>query len=855
MILFGSRNYGRSNVLSSYSTCGNCGVFGKLSSFDTSCMGHIYWIPLIPLGRRRITDMCPLCKTGRQMGLREYNNMKSKALSHAVTSMKSEPDNPGVAVSSLQTFMAYGDRQSLQSLAPVLGEKHVTDATVQHMVGEAFEYLGDLERSVEYYRRALHIDQSPTYSEKLAMALIRTGDPGEAEKQLAHIWELKDKTKIGYLYFLVEGYRHYGRHTDALRTLVKIEEIDPTAAEDEVHSRYRESSEELASLGTPILSASLSSPSGMQDERAGTPLWAPLLVPIILVMLAIGIYTFHGIKKGVARDVWLVSGVTESYKVSINEVSYVLEPMQTKKIQLPEGVWKIHVRGLRMPTSEETIRYTTPFWSRALNDDTVVLNPDHQALLVRETVVYGEVSSDSDTSSYELFVGQSMYILDDIEYPFTDLPETIQLSSGSKRVYKDRVYVYDGPMLTKDRLGFVLSHVQNVRQMTDFLKWRSLFSPDDGNTVRTYATIAAGQPENDVLAFLRNGLQLRPMLIDWHRIYQGLMGRLQPDFDLEAEYRVTVEQEPENAVAKYLLGRVVQDRVEAETLFRASDSLPNATGYGYNAIAHLRLCSGQFVTALESSRTALSLNSKPTQFQANFEIGLLATENFQELLDRVRENKKLADMDVVSVAHEAKLLTLLHKPDEAERRVQTYWESLQSTEPDENLPALRAYMGLPIHYVQGDISAYFQGMEAAGMPRVAFEEAVEDGNLKVARDYLDAQSDTSWQGRALLYAVAEKAGASTEAASFLQQVIDALASGGTDERGVANLFLAEGQMLVPEQLENAIFLPADKRILALALGFRHPNLRDFCFGVARLHNFDPVFPYHLVKRMAGSGRE
>ena len=175
--------------------------------------------------------------------------------------------------------------------------------------------------------------------------------------------------------------------------------------------------------------------------------------------------------------------------------------------------------------------------------------------------------------------------------------------------------------------------------------------------------------------------------------------------------------------------------------------------------------------------------------------------------------------------------------------------------PDENLPALRAYMGLPIHYVQGDISAYLQGMVAAGMPRVAFEQAVEDDNLNDARDYLDAQSDTSWQGRALLYALAEQAGASTEAASFLQQVIDTLASGGADERGVATLFLAEGQTLVRQQLENAIFLPADKRILALALGFRHPDLRDFCFGIARLHNFDPVFPYHLVKRMAGNGKE
>lgn len=170
-------------------------------------MGHVYWIPLIPSGRKRVMEMCPSCKTGRQMGLRAYNKAKSKALSDAVASLKSEPDNPEAAVSALQTFMAYGDRQSLESLAPVLGQKHATQASVQYMVGEALEYLGDVEKGLEHYRQVLQLDYRPAYSEELAVALIRKGDLGEAENQLGHIWELKDTTKIGYLYFLVDGYR------------------------------------------------------------------------------------------------------------------------------------------------------------------------------------------------------------------------------------------------------------------------------------------------------------------------------------------------------------------------------------------------------------------------------------------------------------------------------------------------------------------------------------------------------------------------------------------------------------------------------------------------------------------------
>lgn len=55
----GTHYYGRKNRAARISVCRACGRQGMLESYDTRLWFVIVFIPIIPLGRKRIIDQCP----------------------------------------------------------------------------------------------------------------------------------------------------------------------------------------------------------------------------------------------------------------------------------------------------------------------------------------------------------------------------------------------------------------------------------------------------------------------------------------------------------------------------------------------------------------------------------------------------------------------------------------------------------------------------------------------------------------------------------------------------------------------------------------------------------------------------
>ena len=65
MIIYGSRMYGKKNKISLRGLCEHCGNKGDLLCYDARSFGHIYWIPLIPLGGPvRVIKECSRCSRG-----------------------------------------------------------------------------------------------------------------------------------------------------------------------------------------------------------------------------------------------------------------------------------------------------------------------------------------------------------------------------------------------------------------------------------------------------------------------------------------------------------------------------------------------------------------------------------------------------------------------------------------------------------------------------------------------------------------------------------------------------------------------------------------------------------------------
>lgn len=68
MIIFGSRMYGKKNVVKTHGVCAHCGTHTQQSSYDGRKWGHVYYIPLIPSsGPVRVLKECGGCGMGQHV--------------------------------------------------------------------------------------------------------------------------------------------------------------------------------------------------------------------------------------------------------------------------------------------------------------------------------------------------------------------------------------------------------------------------------------------------------------------------------------------------------------------------------------------------------------------------------------------------------------------------------------------------------------------------------------------------------------------------------------------------------------------------------------------------------------------
>ncbi|XAL98528.1 tetratricopeptide repeat protein [Phycisphaeraceae bacterium D3-23] len=70
MIIFGSKMYGKKNVVAGVGSCPHCGAYVRHTSYDARKFGHVYFIPLIPAGGPvRVMKECTKCKMGSHIPL------------------------------------------------------------------------------------------------------------------------------------------------------------------------------------------------------------------------------------------------------------------------------------------------------------------------------------------------------------------------------------------------------------------------------------------------------------------------------------------------------------------------------------------------------------------------------------------------------------------------------------------------------------------------------------------------------------------------------------------------------------------------------------------------------------------
>jgi hypothetical protein len=457
-----------------------------------------------------------------------------------------------------------------------------------------------------------------------------------------------------------------------------------------------------------------------------------------------------------------------------------------------------------------TIEMRTNFWRRPWNRRTFVINPDRSAAIEWEETQYAEAADENYVPERRVYLGEVLYDLAKPDYVFQDFPT--RLSLGENKT------------ITKTRIGM---------------------AKDEGEVI---AVLAGQVPPKAQIAFLRQHLADRPLRLQFHRYYQGLVEVQEPNYDLAGEYRALVKNEPNDAQLVYLLARVVGDYDESLRLFQQSADAPRPCAYADYALAFDAISAAHFDEALKRANAADAL--EPGNY-AFLEVQLAALEalgKFDEAVAALKGAEKAHDLtDAPLVGAEVRLLASKGDLDGAKKRIDAFCKELSASLPD--APEVDAHIRLPMeatmHYAAGDMAAYRAALSARTSPDAKFAAAVTDGKLEDAQSALGQMKSAAASDHLTLYIAARLARNDAIAQTAWKTTLDLLSKDRRDQRLIGKA-IAGADPPSASDLRNFKALPTDRAIMLTALGLRFPSKQSEYFATARALNFSKRFPSHVI---------
>lgn len=202
MLIYGSRMYFKKNVVRSYGECEHCGGYTKKVSYQARKFGHLYFIPILPLGSHsQVLRECKSCSMGAHIPTQQLEPMIDSlsdqfkswimAITEGETEIRIDPDSPptnaGVLIAGiLDDLYCLKEIENVESITAVLDVNNLTYER-DVVMGRWFEIQGDLEQARNAFQAATRSrPQDATAYYQLGLIEVMRGDVPAAEEAFQH---------------------------------------------------------------------------------------------------------------------------------------------------------------------------------------------------------------------------------------------------------------------------------------------------------------------------------------------------------------------------------------------------------------------------------------------------------------------------------------------------------------------------------------------------------------------------------------------------------------------------------------------------------------------------------------------
>lgn len=575
---------------------------------------------------------------------------------------------------------------------------------------------------------------------------------------------------------------------------------------------------------------------------------AVVLIALLFVVSGMAV-SAHSIASN--RLIYVVNGSGEPLLLTIGGGDK-LEIAATSKVEirLPEGRHRWQILEPEVVAAEGEFEFRTGMVERFLSSPMYLLDPAATAMTVWEEARYSAVTPEAEVT-HRLFLGETFYKFNDIDFRFESFPGTIKASGSSATRTRVESFLHEPAQV----IGFVANDITSEQQL-NFCERHLRLTPRDEELIAAYSRFAVqASTYQRLYRFLKAGSHRRPLEIPWHRHYQAAALRVDRIDELFAEYDELVKQHPDNGAALYLRGRIEPHGPLAEEYFDRSIEADPSNPFPYYAKCHRLMSLGRFDEAFKAASKASELNPDQQDMKNILHLARLALGQYEELEREQRE--LIAQAPIEATAH-FRLLRILAAQDRLTEIRQAHDEFVLAVnneiplDPHDLVVSSERYLAYCNRDYEKMMEQTLKLRDPLSRANLMLEALVARGRHEEleASDLMDRPPAQRGFVRLYIAMIHELDGNKAAALECLNAALDDFRKGTPETQRIASTIGDFSDVDLYEKL-NTVSLSATERLTVnVAVASQtHGETRQKFLDSSRLLNFSPRFPKHSVDRL------